>query len=104
MKKQLYSIGLIIGAGLAALLIYSAWLLLIAFLADYFKSHGANEAYLFTDSLLKPIALTFIGFWLVLSGIFLKRQEITKGGRILLYIYLAVSVVPYFLSFGAKPV
>ena len=103
MKEKLRSIGLVIAAGAASLVISSVWLLLVAFLSNYFKTHGAFEAYLFTDSFLKPIALVFAASWVLLAGIFLKRPGAIRWGRRFLYIYLAACIIPYFLSFGVTP-
>ena len=103
MNEKLRAAGLILVAGVLSFLVFGIWLLLLTFLLEYFKSHGAFEAQLFIDSFLKPIALVLLASWVLLSGLFLKRSGVTKWGRRLFYIYFAVCVLPYFLSFGIKP-
>lgn len=103
MKEKLRAAGLILAAGVLSFLVFGIWLLLLTLLLEYFKAHGAFEAQLFIDSFIKPIALVLLASWVLLSGLFLKRPGVTKWGRRLFYIYLAVCALPYFLSFGIKP-
>ena len=103
MKGKLRAAGLILSAGVISFLVFGIWLLLLTLLLEYFKWREALEAQLLTDFFLKPIALVLLASWVLLSGLFLKRPHVTKWGRSLLYIYFAVCVLPYFLSFTVNP-
>ena len=99
----LKKIGLVLGAGVIAAVIFTLVLLSLSFLADFLKDNIGQEPWLFVDSFLKPIALVFVGSWLWIAGKFLGKPKPIKYGRYLLILWVAVSVVPYFLSFLVTP-
>ncbi len=101
--ELLKKLGRVLGAGIAAFVIFAIILVGLSFLADYFKTNNSFEAYLFTDSFLKPIALVFVGCWAWLAGKFLKSSKSINFGRGALILWVVVSVVPYFLSFTTTP-
>lgn len=103
MNIKLKKIGLVIGAGILAFILYTAWLVVISFLHDYFDGRSMLEAKLFSGSFLRPIGLVLIAAWLMLAGIFLRYAKGKKVGVYILIVYFAASVIPYGLSFLATP-
>lgn len=96
---KLKKIGLVLGAGAIAFVIFTIVLLGLTFLADFLKKNVGFEPWLFVDSFLKPIAVVFAASWVWLAGKFLNKVKLVKYGRYLLILWVVVAVVPYFLSF-----
>lgn len=101
--EKLKKLGLILGAGAIAFVIFTVVLLGLSFIADYLKANVGQEPWLFVDSFLKSIAIVFVGSWLWLAGKFLNKVKPKKYGRYLLILWVVVAVVPYFLSFLVTP-
>lgn len=101
--EKIKKFGLVLGAGAIAFIIFSLSLLGLSFFADYLKNNIGLEPWLFLQSLLKPIALVFVGSWMCIAGKFLNKIKLITYGRNLLILWVIMAIVPYFLSFLVTP-
>tara|TARA_B100000700_G_scaffold330459_1_gene456809 strand:- start:1246 stop:1560 length:315 start_codon:yes stop_codon:yes gene_type:complete len=101
--EKLKKLGLILGSGVIASIIFAVILLGLSFLADFLKNNVGFEPWLFVDSFLKSIAIVFVASWIWIAGKFLNKVKLAKYGRYLLILWVLVSVVPYILSFSVTP-
>lgn len=96
--EWLKTVGLILLAGLISLVFSGVVLISLTLLVDYLKAINSLEPRLFFESFLAPILLLFIGGWVWLSGKFLSKEKTRTWGVKAIYLYIAVSVLPYFFS------
>jgi hypothetical protein len=96
-------IGIVLGAGVVAVLVFAVALLGLLLLADHFRASNSLEPWLIVSSFLKPILLVPVGTWLWLVGRWLEKGKLAKLGLSVLIIWLIAAIVPYVLSFGITP-
>ena len=97
--ERLKLVGWVLLAGLVSLIFSSVILIGLSYLVEYFKAINSLEPRLFFESFLAPILVLFIGGWAWLSGKFLSKDKPQSWGLKAVYLYIAVSLLPYLFSF-----